>query len=53
MLPSKWLKTDLHIHSHISKKTKENDYDGCDLSYDKLVQALKKEKNKFVFYHGS
>ncbi|NMA48965.1 MAG: hypothetical protein GX947_04255 [Tissierellia bacterium] len=44
MLPSKWLKTDLHIHSHISKKTKENDYDGCNLSYDKLVQALKKEK---------
>lgn len=44
MPPSEWLKTDLHIHSHISKKTKENDYDGCDLSYDKLVQALKKER---------
>jgi ABC-type lipoprotein export system ATPase subunit len=40
---SKWLKTDLHIHSHISKKTKENDYDGCDLTYEKLVEALKKE----------
>lgn len=44
MAYSKWLKTDLHIHSHISKKTKENDYDGCDLTYEKLVDALKREK---------
>jgi ABC-type lipoprotein export system ATPase subunit len=43
MAYSKWLKTDLHIHSHISKKTKVNDYDGCDLTYEKLVEALKRE----------
>jgi len=41
---SKWLKTDLHIHSHISTKTKDNDYDGCDLTYEKLVEVLKRER---------
>lgn len=41
---SKWLKTDLHIHSHASKKTKDNDYDGEDLTYEKLLEALKREK---------
>lgn len=44
MAYSNWLKIDLHIHSHISKKTKENDYDGCDLTYEKLVEALKRER---------
>ncbi len=41
---SRWLKTDLHIHSHISKQTKENDYDGADLTYVKLFEALKREE---------
>jgi len=45
---SKWLKTDLHIHSHISTKTKDNDYDGCDLTYEKLVEVLKRERIYFL-----
>lgn len=40
---SKWLKTDLHIHSEMSKITKNNDYDGENLTFDNLVSALKKE----------
>lgn len=44
MACSKWLKTDLHIHSHMSKRTKENDYDGHDLTYEKLMEALKREE---------
>ena len=47
MAYSKWLKVDLHIHSHKSKDTKENDYDGEDLTYDKLTAALTKEKVNF------
>jgi len=43
MAYSKWLKVDLHIHSHKSNVTKENDYDGSILTYEKLVTALKRE----------
>lgn len=45
---SKWLKMDLHIHSHESKRTKNNDYDGEDLTFNKLLNALEKE-NVSVF----
>ena len=41
---SKWIKMDLHIHSHESKRTKSNDYDGVDLTYDRLITALEEEK---------
>ncbi len=40
---SKWLKVDLHIHSHESNKTKTNDYEGPELTFDRLFKALKKE----------
>ncbi|MCP4181135.1 MAG: PHP domain-containing protein [bacterium] len=40
---SKWLKMDLHIHSHESNKTKNNDYDGGTLTYERLVAGLSKE----------
>lgn len=39
MSHSVWLKTDLHIHSEESNKTKDNDYTGK-LTYDNLVSAL-------------
>ncbi len=41
---SVWLKIDLHVHSHVSNRTKQGDYDGCDLTYEKLVKALKREQ---------
>jgi len=48
MAYSKWLKTDLHIHSHISNQTKLHDYEGSELTYEKLVTALvKKQINIF------
>lgn len=40
---SRWLKTDLHIHSERSNQTKDNDYDGDALTIDKLVSALTKD----------
>lgn len=43
MAHSKWLKMDLHIHSQASNLTKDNDYDGCDLTYDALIKALTEE----------
>ncbi len=44
---SDWMKTDLHIHSDFSSKTKHNDYDGEKLTFDDLTDALKKEKVNF------
>lgn len=44
---SNWLKMDLHIHSHESNKTKDNDYDGVPLTYEKLITALESEKVNF------
>lgn len=38
------VKTDLHIHSHLSRNTKENGYDRCDLTYEKLVKAINRGK---------
>lgn len=40
---SEWLKADLHIHSHASKETKTNDYDGLNLTFDSLIDALSRE----------
>lgn len=44
---SRWLKTDLHIHSERSNLTKDSDYDGETLTVDKLVSALTKESVNF------
>ncbi len=44
---SDWMKTDLHIHSDFSSKTKHNDYDGEKLTFDDLKDSLKKEKVNF------
>lgn len=44
---SDWMKTDLHIHSDYSSKTKPSDYDGGKLTFDNLKDALIKEKVNF------
>ena len=40
---SQWLKVDLHIHTNLSKKTKDNDYKGI-FSVDTLKKKLKENE---------
>lgn len=44
---SKWIKTDLHIHTDMSKITKQNDYSGV-FSVDVLVSNLKKHEINMI-----
>lgn len=38
---STWIKTDLHIHSIESNKSKKNDFTGNDYSYLELLEKLR------------